>query len=269
MNLNKISKITYDTFIKGDVGYILWDLHTDLYNLLTILNPDSPARQSKECTTFVDYAPIITAVIRINDSFITLIDAKQHRIAFTLIRMQLDSLRYLYAEYILPYRVLNRVIIYGEEPDPLNSIKVRDRKELGDNKGNLKPSEINKLLNKHFIDFSSLYKHYNKYVHPSYELSSWMDLCNKDIERGMADMLRVNRYILTILGYIRKNLINQVREIGKLDEYIKKVEDRAERRRINQINKERSMEDNLANQTAFIDDVPSNLFEKLLKHILK
>lgn len=268
MNLNRIPKISYDTFIKAEVGYILWDLHTDLSNLLTLLHPDHPARQSKKCTTYVDYAPIITAAIRINDSFITLINARQHRIAFSLIRMQLDSLRYLYAEYLLPYRILNRTIIFGEEPDPLNSIKVKDRKDLADDKGKLKPSEINKRLNKHFIDFSNLYKHYNKYVHPSYELSSWMDLCNKDIERGISDMLRVNRYILTILGYIRKNLINQVREAGKLDDYIKKVKDRAERRRINQITKERSMEDNLANQTAFLDDVPSSLFCRLLRHIL-
>lgn len=42
MNLNKVPEITYDTFIKGDVGYILKDLHTDLYNLLAILHPDHP-----------------------------------------------------------------------------------------------------------------------------------------------------------------------------------------------------------------------------------
>ena len=268
MNLNRIPKISYDTFIKGEVGYALWGLHTDLYNLLTILNPnESFTQSSKERTTFTDYAPIITAVIRINDSFITLINARQHRVAFSLIRMQLDSLRYLYAEYLLPYRVLNRIILYGEEPDSLNDIEVKDRKELAEEKKgkNLSPAKLNKRLNKHFINFSNLYKHYNKYVHPSYELSSWVDLCNKDIERGVSDMIKVNRYILTILGYIRKNLINQVREEGKLDEYIKEVDDRAERRKIH---KERGMEDNLANQTVFLDDVSSNLFSRLLRHIL-
>lgn len=78
-------------------------------------------------------------------------------LSFVIVRMLLDAITLLYAEYKHPFKVLYRVF---NKRFSLNQIKLGGKQ--------LNPSELRKEIYEEFgINIPELYKNYSQYVHPS------------------------------------------------------------------------------------------------------
>lgn len=93
--------------------------------------------------------------VEYNRAFIYL--APSFVMSLAIVRMLLDAITLLYAEYKHPFKVLYRVFNRGVS---LNQIKLGGKQ--------LNPSELRKELDDELgTNISELYKHYSHYVHPS------------------------------------------------------------------------------------------------------
>lgn len=168
------------------------------------------------------FAFFFKGVNDVNKAFFTLYNSDERNIAYSLIRLQLDNLRLLYAEYLYPTKALSPTFKNNRE---LNQIKVNGEK--------LKPSDLTIAIEEKFIGYKALYEKYSKYIHPAkrdydrYLLLRDVDYNNLSKEEikarykelaeefkrnqeefyrdSLKDMITINRFILFTFFLIRKH----------------------------------------------------------------
>lgn len=104
-----------------------------------------------------DFSVIFDTIMIYNRAFIKLLADAESYAAYALVRLQLDNITYLYAEYKHPFKVLNTIFNKGRT---LNLITI-DGSQLN-------PSEIRKMIDEEYsTSICELYKKYSGYIHPS------------------------------------------------------------------------------------------------------
>ena len=141
------------------------------------------------------------AIDSTNRGFINLLKAGESLPAMALIRLQLENLTYIYAEFKHPFRVLSEVFKKGKA---LNDIEI---KKTALSAGKIR-EEIDKELESNVRD---LYKLYSGYIHPSIkhrnlDLVGTFDFDEKklalskdEIKILSKDMITVNRLITQLI----------------------------------------------------------------------
>lgn len=197
------------------------------------IHKDNPEELDNSFFTF-----FFKGVNDVNKSFHTLYNSDERNIAYSLIRLQLDNLRLLYAEYLHPNKALYQTFK-----------KNRDINQIQIGKDKLKPSTLNDEIEAKFEGFKALYAKYSKYIHPAkrdfdrYELLKAIDYTNlskeeikakkKELAEGfkqnqevfykesVKDMIQINRYILYTFFLIRKYYTNLALEKVDIKEFKK------------------------------------------------
>lgn len=104
-----------------------------------------------------DFSVIFDTIMIYNRAFIKLLSDAEMYAVYALVRLQLDNLIYLYAEYEHPSKVLNAVFSKGRT---LNQITI-DGSQLN-------PSEIRRKIDEEYCaSIRELYKKFSGYIHPS------------------------------------------------------------------------------------------------------
>lgn len=158
------------------------------------------------------YVPFQTSIIAKNDAFLTLWNNKQKTEALSFVRIVSEHLVYLYAEYLHPNRVISGLYDKYKE---LDRIKANGEK--------IKPSEIREKLASDYKGFSEIWKEYHYFIHPSYMQGSGLDLAGAN-ERGIADMIRLNNWILDVLTKIKGRYKQKLKKAGLYQKYLDYLE---------------------------------------------
>ena len=167
-----------------------------------------------------DYSVIIDTILIYNRSFLRLLAAADTYTAFAVVRLQLDNLIYLYANFKYPEKRVLKAVFSGRD---LNQIKVGGnalkhpelRKQLDE--------EYSTTIKKYFGDttIDELFRKYCGYIHPSklqadipndfYVDNKGNTLYLVSQQRKYAkDMIAINNLIGKLLKDILKDDKNQI-----------------------------------------------------------
>lgn len=163
---------------------------------------DSRALTFRQCgISEINY--IQDSINSLNRGFMILLEAAEPLAAMALVRLQLDNLTYLAAELKYPFRILYKVYFKDRR---LSQIQVKGK--------NLNPAAIRKELDEqNGWNVNELYDSYSSYVHPDQKqlsmnkfsfmksrlLEQQMNFSKAEMKRLTADMVTINRYIVTLV----------------------------------------------------------------------
>lgn len=182
--------------------YLLGNLALEIANITNIL----------EGEVNILYVPFQSSIIAKNDAFLTLWNSREKTEALTFVRIVSEHLVYLYAEYLYPNRVIRGV--YGNYKE-LDRIRVNGDK--------IKPREIREKLAAEYKGFSDIWQKYHYFIHPSYLQGSLLSL-DGAISKGIADMVKLNNWILDILTKIKGRYKRKLKEAGLYQKYLDYME---------------------------------------------
>lgn len=189
-------------FEQKQYRYFLGDLALEIANITNIL----------EGEVNILYVPFQSSVIAKNDAFLTLWNSRTQTEALTFVRILSEHLVYLYAEYLYPNRVIRGV--YGSYKE-LDRIKANGEK--------IKPREVREKLAAEYKGFSDIWEKYHYFIHPSYLQGSGLNLEGAN-ESGIADMVKLNNWILDVLTKIKGRYKRKLKESGKYQQYLDYME---------------------------------------------
>ena len=142
---------------------------------------------------------ILTAVQDYNKSFALLCTADLKAAAASLVRIQMDNLLYLYAEFLNPERVLDKV--YNKDKK-LADIRIADKP--------IKQKELLQRLEERFNGVSDIWARYCNFIHPS--------ICHHKIKFNVgrdsviSDMIFINQAITEILEDVASPLEKELKK---------------------------------------------------------
>lgn len=158
------------------------------------------------------YVPFQTSVIAKNNAFLTLWYHNQKTEALAFVRIVSEHLVYLYAEYLYPNRVMSGLYDKYKE---LDRIKANGEK--------IKPREIREQLAADYKGFSDIWDKYHYFIHPSYLQGSLLSAEGAN-ESGIADMIKLNNWILDVLTKIKGRYKRELKEKGLYQRYLDHLE---------------------------------------------
>ena len=154
-----------------------------------------------------DYGAIITAIEQYNYSFHLLCKNDLDAEAAAFIRIQVDNLIYLYAEYLYPHRVLRKVYDKGKE---LCNVLIANKP--------IKRNEILQKLEERFTGVKLIWDRYCNFIHPT---NSYIKLKFNDAIKSptIADLVYLNQVITTVLLESLKYYEDELKGKGLFEEY--------------------------------------------------
>lgn len=194
--------MTREQFEHRAYRYLYGNLALEIANITNIL----------EGEVNILYVPFQSSIIAKNDAFLTLWNSREKTEALTFVRIVSEHLVYLYAEYLYPNRVIRGV--YGNYKE-LDRIRVNGEK--------IKPREIREKLAAEYKGFSEIWESYHYFIHPSYLQGSLLSLDGAN-SKGIADMVKLNNWILDVLTKIKGRYKRKLKEAGLYQKYLDYME---------------------------------------------
>ena len=146
--LNRKIKITKKDFLAGEFGDSYAKVHSQIANIYHTL----------EGVASFKYNSILLPIEEFNKAFITLYNGGNLYGTMAMNRIMLEYLIYLYADYLYPdYEIIDLLFEKGMD---INQIKVNGVQLI-------KLSNVREELNKKYSWVNTLWKRYNRFIHPS------------------------------------------------------------------------------------------------------
>lgn len=171
-----------------------------------------------------DFCPIIENVIMLDRCFCKLLNSLEPLCALSLVRIQMDNLKHIYAETKYPGTVLYRIYEKGRD---LNQIKVQGKA--------INSTELINELDERFGRVKEMWKTYCQYIHPSRQQKgvsmrsyfSYLRLrqvpTTNAIKYFSWDMVFINMLITNLLFHRLDELVKVLKEKRKYGKYLKAV----------------------------------------------
>lgn len=171
-----------------------------------------------------DYSAIIENVVMLDRCFCKLLDTVEPLCALSLVRIQMDNLKHIYAETKYPGKVLYKIYVKGRD---LNQVKIDGRA--------INSTELIAELDERFGRVRDMWKKYCQYIHPSREQKdvsmrsyfSYLRLREVPTPRAIKyfswDMVFINMLITNLLFHRLDELVKVLKEKGKYGKYIREV----------------------------------------------
>lgn len=165
---------------------------------------------AKSSLGWCDYDPIIKAIINYNRTFVKLIDIKEPLVALPIVRIQMENLIYLFAEYHNPNKILYKIY---DNARVFNQIVIDGEK--------LKTSTFTDLLDEKYKGIKSIWSRYCCFIHPSKEIDKISyDFDRKIVAYSIKDMQVINQAITDTLNDIIDRFVVEIKAKGEYKGYL-------------------------------------------------
>ena len=183
------------------------DISRDCFSVSTIILSMKKYLLGVDTKEFVIFG---TSVYYNYKAYKNLKDNKLTLPALTFVRILAESLVYLYAEYLYPEKVLEKIYINHKE---LCDVKIKGEK--------IKPADIRVKVIESYPDFERIWKKYHYFIHPSYLQTKFGNAKEEGAigEEGLKDITNLTIWILEVLNKIKDRYKKAITDKGKWEEY--------------------------------------------------